>query len=178
MIRPARTALPAPRPPASPPREPRSPAAAAVRRARLCSRSRVWARPSISLSDKRVLFKCGDTFTGGCRLGAPVQHRRLRWLRGHANDRPIMHGCSDHWDRHRHGWADGGSGFRGPAASMAGGFASSGNLNGPITLYNLMPTAMIPPTTGRGAPRAAIESVMTGMSTRSGRSSTMPRTTA
>ena len=125
-----------------------------------------------SLNDKQVLFKCGDTFSGGANLGGTkFSIGAYGGCQGTQSNRPIMHGSLTIGIRHRHGWASGGPGIlraraatRSPAAS-----SSSGNLNGPMTLYNLMSNGNDTSYYwSQGTQWGLINSVMTGMGTKIG----------
>jgi hypothetical protein len=124
-----------------------------------------------SLNGKQVLFKCGDTFSGGANLGGTkFSIGAYGGCQGTQTSRPIMHGALT---------IGTGTATDGRVADLdfessggyaiTSGFPSSGNLNGPMTLYNLMSNGNDTSYYwSQGTQWGLIDSVMTGMGTKIG----------
>jgi hypothetical protein len=93
-----------------------------------------------ALNSKRVLFKCGDTFSGGASVGGTkFSIGAYGGCEGTQTNRPILHGMFTIGT----GTATDGRiadlDFESSGAyALMSGFPSSGNVNGPMTLYNLL----------------------------------------
>ena len=124
-----------------------------------------------SLNNKQILFKCGDTFSGGASLGGTkFSIGAYGGCQGTQTNRPIMHGSLT---------IGTGTATDGRVADLdfessggyaiTSGFPSSGNLNGPMTLYNLMSNGNDTSYYwSQGTQWGLINSVMTGMGTKIG----------
>ena len=124
-----------------------------------------------SLNNKRILFKCGDTFSGGANLGGTkFSIGAYGSCQGTQTNRPILHGALT---------IGTGTATDGRIADLdfessgnyaiTSGYPSGSNLNGPMTLYNLTSngnnTAYY---WSQGTQWGLIDSVMTGMGSKIG----------
>jgi hypothetical protein len=124
-----------------------------------------------SLNNKQILFKCGDTFSGGANLGGTkFSIGAYGGCQGTQTNRPIMHGALT---------IGTGTATDGRVADLdfessggyaiTSGFPSSGNLNGPMTLFNLMSNGNATSYYwSQGTQWGLIDSVMTGMGSKIG----------
>jgi hypothetical protein len=124
-----------------------------------------------SMNGKQILFKCGDTFSGGANVGGTkFSIGAYGGCQGSSSNRPIMHGSFT---------IGTGTATDGRIADLdfessggyaiTSGFPSGSNLNGPMTLYNLMSNGNDTSYYwAQGTQWGLVDSVMTGMGTKIG----------
>jgi hypothetical protein len=92
-----------------------------------------------SMNGKRVLFKCGDTFSGGASLGGTkFSIGAYGGCQGTKTNRPIMHGAFTIGTGTTTDGRVADLDFESTGSyALTSGFPGTSNLNGPMTLYNL-----------------------------------------
>lgn len=122
---------------------------------------------SSSMTTKRVLFKCGDSFTGGANFGGnKYSIGAYGGCEGTQSNRPIFSGTLTNGTGNNNDGRISDIDFESSGSAVNAGFPSAGNQNGPMVLWNLLSNGNATSYYySQGQQWGLVQVVMTGMTT-------------